>query len=252
MADPTIQTVFRQPFAEQVAFFRQKLGNLIPTEKWTDVWKAAHDTGFMVAGAQKADLLADLAAAVDRAIGAGVGLAAFRKDFDAAIDRAGWNYRGERNWRSRVIYQTNISTSYAAGRLAQIQDGGYTHMMYQHHDARHPRPLHVGWDGLVLPVDDAFWAAHTPVNAWGCHCTVVGIRDEAAAQRLGGKWGSPRPDNWNQIDPKTGEPVGIDKGWGYSPGATVANTVRTMAAKAETLPAPLAQALRADIQRIKP
>lgn len=241
-ATPEIKAVFRQPFNEQVAFFRGKLGNLIQTEKWTDVRKAGHDTGFMVAGAQKADLLADLAAAVERTISAGKSLQAFRKDFDASVDRAGWNYRGERNWRTKVIYQTNMSTSYAAGREAQIQEGGYSHKMYQHNHSRNPRQLHVSWHGLTLPVGHPFWDTHTPVNAFGCHCTVVGIRDEAAAKRLGGRWGDKPPAGWDVIDPKTGEQVGIGKGWGYSPGATVANTVRQMAAKTQQWDYTLAKA----------
>lgn len=242
MPDPAIKAVFRQPFAEQVAFFRGKMGNLIPTEKWTDIKKSAHDTGFMVAGAQKADLLTDLVAAVERTISEGKSLQAFRKDFDASVDRAGWNYRGERNWRTKVIYQTNMSTSYAAGREAQIQEGGYGYKMYQHNHARNPRQSHLSWHGLTLPVGDGFWDAHTPVNAFGCHCTVVGIRDEAAAKRLGGRWGDKPPAGWDKIDPKTGEQVGIGKGWGYSPGATVANTVRQMAAKTQQWDYTLAKA----------
>lgn len=43
-----ITAIFKRPFAEQVAFFRGKLGNLIPTESWLDVQKSAHDTGFSI------------------------------------------------------------------------------------------------------------------------------------------------------------------------------------------------------------
>ncbi|MDT3707433.1 MAG: hypothetical protein ROZ09_11445 [Thiobacillus sp.] len=84
-----VEAVFKLPFDEQVAFFRGKLGNLIPTEKWTDVWKSAHDTGFMVAGAAKADLLADLARAVDGAISEGTGIEVFRKQFDEIVEKHG-------------------------------------------------------------------------------------------------------------------------------------------------------------------
>jgi hypothetical protein len=50
--------IYNQPFAEQLAFFRQKLN--LPTEAWDDITLAAHDRAFVVAGAQGADLLADL------------------------------------------------------------------------------------------------------------------------------------------------------------------------------------------------
>jgi hypothetical protein len=34
----------------------------------------------------------------------------------------GWDFKGGRNWRTRVIYQTNLQTSYAAGRYQQLTD----------------------------------------------------------------------------------------------------------------------------------
>ena len=66
------------PFEEAIAFFRNKVN--LPTTRWTDVWKQAHDSAFMVAGAAKADLLNDLRAAVDEAISQGTTLAQFRRD----------------------------------------------------------------------------------------------------------------------------------------------------------------------------
>ena len=38
---------------------------------------------------------------------------AFREDFDAIVARLGWDYNGGRDWRTRVIYETNLNTSYA-------------------------------------------------------------------------------------------------------------------------------------------
>lgn len=228
MTDPAISGVFREPFQEQVAFFRQKLGNLVPTERWTDMQKEAHDKGFMVAGAAKADLLSDLAAAVDKAISQGTSLDAFRKDFKAIAARKGWDYRGEFNWRTKVIYQTNMATSYAAGRLAQLREAGFTHWEYIHSNAvAHPRKQHLGWNGLVLPADDPFWNTHYPPNGWGCQCRVKGKNNPAQVGQA--------PDE--EIDPRTGEPVGIDKGWGYQPGNTVSDTVRAIADKLPRLPA---------------
>ena len=68
---PDVAAALKLPFAEQIAFFRGKLGRLVPTAKWTDLWQQEHDVAFMVAGAAKADLLADLAEAVDKAIADG-------------------------------------------------------------------------------------------------------------------------------------------------------------------------------------
>jgi len=43
----------KRPFAEQVAFFRDKQGPLLPTATWRDPWKSQHDRAFKVAGAAR-------------------------------------------------------------------------------------------------------------------------------------------------------------------------------------------------------
>lgn len=238
-----LTAVLQQPFDEQVAFFRAKLGNLIPTETWTDVWKSAHDTGFMVAGAAKADLLADLAAAVDSAISSGTTLEQFRKDFDSIVDKHGWSYRGEYNWRTRTIYRTNMATSYSAGRLAQLVEGGFEYWIYRHSDAvMRPRPLHLSWNGLALRPDDPWWNTHYPPNGWGCQCYVVGAMNAGAVTRLRGRI-EPAPDDGTSPD---GTPNGIDKGWDYIPGATT--VAQQLQDKISTLPPAIGRGLSGDIR----
>lgn len=231
-----VSGVLKRPFDEQVKFFRGKMGNLVPTERWDDMKRGAHDTGFMVAGATKADLLADLAAAVDRTISEGKSIQAFRQDFRTIVERRGWHgWTGEGTaageaWRTRVIYTTNMSTSYAAGRYQQLRDGGFDFWIYKHSGAREPRQQHLAWNGMTLPKDHPFWKTHGPKNGWGCECYVVGARSERGARRLGGEPGKQLPEGWDAIDPKTGAPVGIDKGWDYQPGRR-ANAVRGIAEK---------------------
>lgn len=240
--DPAIAAILKRPFAQQVAFFRAKLGNLVPTVRWTDMLRGAHDRGFMVAGAQSADLLAGLGAAVDRAVSEGKSIDAFRRDFAQLVKDSGWDYRGEFGWRTRTIYRTNIATSYAAGREAQLREGGFAYQMYKHGGSAEPRPEHLAWDGLVLPADHPFWATHSPPNGFGCSCRKVGLRDAEDALRLGGDPDKPLPSGWDTIDPKTGAPVGIGKGWDYRPGDTVADTVQQMAAKTQQWDYTLAKA----------
>lgn len=215
------------PFSEQIAFFRRKLD--LPTNAWTDIWQEAHDHAFMVAGANRAELVADFRQAVDRAIAEGATLAQFRKDFDAIVAKHGWSYNGGRNWRSRVIYETNLRTSYAAGRYAQLQrlKGVRPYWRYRHSDAvAHPRPMHLAWNGLVLHADDPWWHTHFPPNGWGCQCTV-----EALNARDLAKLGKDGPDTAPPVDlqtvtvgsrgpsPRTVQtPAGVDPGFGYTPG----------------------------------
>lgn len=117
-----LSATFRKPFKEQVAAWRLRLRELRPTSSSRDPGYSGFDRAFMVAGATKADLLADLAAAVDKAIVDGTGFEAFKRDFQAIVEKNGWHdYTGSktekgRNWRMRTIYRTNMRTTYMAGR----------------------------------------------------------------------------------------------------------------------------------------
>ncbi|MES2754889.1 MAG: hypothetical protein V4659_09515 [Pseudomonadota bacterium] len=84
---------------------------------------------------------------------------------------------------------------------------------------------------MVLPADHPFWAKFYPPSDWGCSCYVLGARSPAGAIRLGGDPDKTLPDWWNTIDPGTGAPPGIGKGWDYPPGASVANAVNVAAEK---------------------
>lgn len=232
-----LRGVFGRPFTEQVAFFRRKLGNLVPTERWNDLVREAHDNAFMVAGAAKADLLTDLAAAVDRAITEGRGIEDFRKDFRSIVAKNGWTgWTGEGSvkgeaWRVGVIYRTNAYTSYSAGRYAQLVAGKFSLWVYRHGNSKEPRPQHLSWDRMVLPPDHPFWQTHYPPSDWGCSCYALGARSPAGARRLGGDPDKELPGDWQKIDPKTGAQVGIGRNWDYAPGASVAEEVNALAAK---------------------
>ena len=232
-----VSGVFRRPYSYQVAFFRRKLGNLVPTQRWDDLRREQHDTAFMVAGAQKADLLTDLAAAVDRGVSEGKSLDAFRKDFRAIVERHGWHgwtgedTKGGRAWRTRTIYRTNASTSYSAGRYAQLVEGNFPLWVYFHGNSKEPRQEHLDWNGLALPPDHVFWITRYPPSAWGCSCYVVGARSARGVRRLGGDPDKKLPDGWDAIDPKTGAPIGVGKNWDYAPGAGVAPQVAAIAEK---------------------
>lgn len=255
-----VTNTFARPFSEQVEFFRKKLN--LPSERWDDIQMAAHDRGFMVAGAAKADLLDDLRKAVDKSIAEGKSLGWFRQNFDEIVKRRGWTgwtgsaSQAGRDWRTRIIYQTNMSTSYAAGRWRQLNDPDLLkvrpYKRYVHADGvRHPRPQHQSWNGITLPHDDPFWQTHFAPNGWMCHCYIVAASasDYEAAQGAGR---TTRPAGWDTVDPKTGAPPGIDKGFGYAPGANTKTSLQQMVQdKLITYPPAIAQALSAELAQLK-
>ncbi|QPL39379.1 phage head protein [Erythrobacter sp. A30-3] len=249
-----ISGVANRPFPEQIAYFRRKLGNLVPTQRWDDVLAAQHDNAFMVAGAAKADLLTDLAAAVDKAIAEGRGIEDFRKDFRAIVKRHGWTgWTGEGSvkgeaWRVKTILRTNAYTSYSAGRYAQLKARGLAFWVYRHGGSAEPREQHLHeWDGLILPSDHPFWQKAFPPSDWGCSCYVVGAHSMAQAIRLGGDPKKKLRDDWDKPDPATGAPEGIGRGWDYAPGASVVNAVLALAGKIGSMEHQIAKAFMASL-----
>ena len=246
MADP-IAGILGRPFAEQLAAFRLRMQNLHPTWAWDDIAGPDHDRRFTVAGsaaagAAKADLLADIAGSIQKAVEGKSTLDGFRKDFRGIVEKHGWHgWTGEGTakgeaWRTRVIYRTNMATSYAAGRHAQLTAGNYKYWVYHHGGSEHPRLHHLSWDGVALPPDHPFWASHYPPNGWGCSCYASGTDSKAGIRRLGGDPDKQLPPGWDAISPKTGAPVGIDKGWGHAPGRTVADEINeTVGGRGPTL-----------------
>ncbi|MEX2480209.1 MAG: phage minor head protein [Gammaproteobacteria bacterium] len=225
-----------QPFAanptEAIEFLRRKLD--IPTRTWTDIWQEMHSAAFVVAGAQSQDLIADFHAAVLAALEEGRTLAQFREDFDEIVARYGWSYKGGRNWRSRVIFQTNLRMAYAAGRWEQIQRVKeqrpyirYVAVM----DAR-TRPQHAAWHDTVLPADDPWWQTHFPPNGWNCRCLAQSL-NARDVERFG-LTVSETPESplvERRINTAEGPttvrvPQGIDPGFAYRPGAPLDEHLR--------------------------
>jgi uncharacterized protein with gpF-like domain len=246
------------PFLEAIEYLRSKVD--VPTERWDDILGLAHDHAFMVAGAAKASLIADLHAAVMAAVEEGISLGAFTDRFEETVARHGWTgWTGEgsaegRAWRARVIYGTNLRASYAAGRLSQmraIQDRR-PYWRYRHNDTvTTPRPLHQSWNGVTLPADDPWWNSHYCPSGFGCRCYV----ETLAAADLGPKGLSERPDDgtYEVTDRRTGEtrtlPRGIDYGWDHMPGDTRA-LQDDLRARADRLPPGVRAGLLADLAQV--
>ncbi|NPA72684.1 MAG: hypothetical protein GXO35_07630 [Gammaproteobacteria bacterium] len=212
-------------FKQKIDFVKNKLA--LPTETYADIWQVQHAKAFVVAGAIQDEILADFQSAVLKAVEGGSTLEDFRKDFDATVKKHGWSYNGGRNWRSRIIYETNTRMAYAAGRYQQMQAVKRTrpYLQYQHSIAvENARPQHLGWHGMVLSVDDPWWNTHYPPNGWGCQCYAKTLSQrELDAQGLT-LANSPKVEWTDKTIGVTTNPRviqvtdGVDAGFAYNPG----------------------------------
>lgn len=217
------------PFTEAIDFYKAKIK--LPSSGWTDIWQEQHSHAFVVAGATHDDLVTDLYNAVAKAKESG-GYAEFQKAFPEIVKKYGWAHNGTPGWRSKIIYDTNVTQSYNAGREVQMQ--AVKHLrpygLYRHTSSEHPRLHHLAWDGLILPLDDPWWDSHTPQNGWGCKCRKYSL-SRVEAEREWKKNGKTGPDEappieWEEkVVGKNGSnprevwvPKGIDPGFAYNPG----------------------------------
>lgn len=222
------------PFDEAIKYFTGKVK--LPTATWKDLWHGMHSRAFVAAGAMKADLLTDMHQAVDKAIKEGTTLEEFRKDFDNIVAKHGWDYKGGRNWRSAVIFNTNLSVAYSAGQYAQMTDEAVLkarpYWRYLASSSAEKRPEHKAWYNVVLPWDNPWWETHDPPNGWGCKCGKASMSERELARMIEEEKNGPNPiktkapddGTYEWMDKATGEihtmPNGIDPGWAYSPGQT--------------------------------
>lgn len=174
---PEARIGFR-PFDEQLAFFLRKVN--VPTARWDDLRLGDHAHGFMVAGLARQDVLNDLREAIVKAM-QGETLDDFRKRFDDFV-RGRWEgFTGDgsvkgRAWRTRIIYQTNMRTSYMAGRWETLRK--FPYLRYNHHTIVNPRENHLAWDDKIIATNDPWWSIHYPPNGWGCRCDATGVSDQ--------------------------------------------------------------------------
>lgn len=245
-------------FKAATDYFGQKVN--LPTKTWRDITQGQHTRAFVVAGVTSDFMLADFREAVDAAISSGESLEQFRKRFDDIVARNGWAHNGSRNWRSNVIYQTNMRTAYMAGRWQTLQ--GFPYLRYQHNTAVNPREEHQAWHGLVIARDDPWWETHYPPNGWGCRCSVTGVSDVRLKQlKPGGPDSAPPagdgdpPTEWayHVGHADTGRAVAdpvlakaLDEQWTAVPGQTPADFGRPDQVPADEPSAKLSSEIGAD------
>lgn len=170
------------------------------TWNWQEMRDAAHDQAFTVAKAMRLDLLSDIRAALESALQEGQTLKQFIDNLQPVLEAAGWWGKqvivdGTGNAepvqlgsprRLKTIYQTNLQSSYMAGRKATMEETAETHPYWRYVailDGK-TRPSHRALSGKVYRYDDPVWSSIYPPNGFNCRCRVTAL-SEAAMRRLG-------------------------------------------------------------------
>ena len=234
----SIEGSFSLAPADALKFFRRK--GLTASFSYQDVHREEHAAAFTVAKMTDLDLLSDTKAAVDKAIAEGQTFEQFKAELMPKLQARGWwgsqvmtdPLTGQEkvvqlgsSSRLRTIFQTNLSSAYAAGNWAQVMDNveEAPYLMYDAILDDRTRPEHRAWSGTTLKYDDPWWDTHTPPCGYNCRCSIVQLSGEEAGRR-GLKVDQPAPNSPTRqvVNSRTGEvsdvPEGVDPGFDYNPG----------------------------------
>jgi SPP1 gp7 family putative phage head morphogenesis protein len=149
----------------------------------------AHATAFTVAGILRQDILQDVRAGLQDSLDNGLTLEQFRRQMTQKLTQKGWLadkaklvadedgvLEGKQLTprRLRTIFETNMQSSYGAGRYAQQMENAadrpyWTRVAVM--DLR-TRPAHAALNGLTARYDDPIWQFAYPPDGWGCRCRV--------------------------------------------------------------------------------
>lgn len=164
------------PLEEAIEFLRDRV--MIDDREWAVLFGSDVETLLRgMIGPSLPAMRQELRAAVGVVLAAGGTLRDFSKIYHQIVARYGWSAKGRDLGRhAELIFRTEISNAYAAGRWMQIQrvkklrpylryacvDPQLTQKLWRNHAALH---------NVVLPVEHPFWCTHYPPNSFYCRCS---------------------------------------------------------------------------------
>lgn len=179
----------------------QSRGVLLPEAYYAlpDALKGQAQT---ISGMTRLDQIQAVIDKVNDHIATGGTLASFQKQ--AAAQHFGLNKN-----QLDLVFRNAVQNAYQAGhwRNFEANKASRGYLMYSAVNDRRTRPAHRALSGTIRPVDDAFWATHSPPCGHRCRCTLISLTEAQARDR------SPVGAGLN----KPIEGLSADKGWGYRP-----------------------------------
>lgn len=253
------------PPREALEYFRSKgYAPALQRFDYRDHWREEHARDFVVAKAMQDDVLELIRQNFDSALAEGTTLARFQSDLAPQLRARGWWGRGIQRdpltgeikdvqlgsmHRLKVIFDTNMRTSYAAGQWARLQrtKDFLPYLEYRQIERDTAREEHKPFDGLILPVDHPVWEKIFPPNGWFCGCSVRAVNDrmlkregksvtseEELAALATAPWTNPRTGKTENLF------EGLDPSFASNPGSAWLDTDARHAASQLDLPAEVA------------
>ncbi|MTC39325.1 phage head morphogenesis protein [Providencia alcalifaciens] len=186
------------PPAEAISYFESK--GYVLGYHHDDIEAQAHAKAFTVAGVLKLDILHDIRQALADVLENGETYTAFERRLIPTLEQKGWlgkgfvadmdtgELHGKRLMPRRLdtIFQTNLQSSYMAGRYQQqmtmVDERPYWERVGVMDNRI--RPSHAALNGFIARYDDPIWQILYPPDGYRCRCRVR-TRSAEDIERLG-------------------------------------------------------------------
>jgi SPP1 gp7 family putative phage head morphogenesis protein len=166
---------------------------------WWDVWQEAQAKSFTVTRGMRQDILADIRAALEKALAEGQTVKMSSDNLEPVLKAKGWWGKQEilspegnlvkvqlgSPWRLKTIYRTNLQTSYMSGRYQQFYQntGARPYLMYVAVMDQRTRPSHGLMNGRVFRWDDPIWKTHKPPLGFNCRCRMRALTEKQVERK---------------------------------------------------------------------
>lgn len=166
----------------------------IATNRWNELGAEEHARSFTVARTAGQDVIFDLYQAFVKTTADG----GTEEDFEALVmptlKAKGWLPDASESTvanRVRLIYDTNLRLARASGRWTRYQNARYALPYLRgvtgrdervRHPPKSPDSDHRAWEGILLPVDHAFWRTYFTPLGFRCRCSVIQMSRSAVAR----------------------------------------------------------------------
>jgi len=194
---------------------------------WRDTWQEAHNTVFTVSKAMKLEILQSIRKEMEKALNEGITFREFARNLEPRLKKLGWwgkvkvkdvpGYKGinpEQTvqlgspHRLKIIYDTNLKTSLAAGRYKQQLSNAKSRPYWLYLQIQRPtfRHNHAKLHNKVFMYNDPIWKTVYPPNGFNCGCRVVTLTKKEMEQE------------GRKVTKGSTIKFTPDEGWAYNPG----------------------------------
>jgi len=154
-------------------YLKKMSNNKIPTEKWNDIDKNSRKNAFTVAGVMKLDILDIFLNEIIETRKNGGTVKDFKINVEKKLESVGWTKTNPS--RFKLIYETNVNTSYAKGKFDKqtALKEEFPYVQYKQIQRKGKRKEHSKLDGKVFRIDDPNLRSIYPPSEFGCKCRLV-------------------------------------------------------------------------------